>query len=131
LSFKLAGRSYLVDNCSYNILYTELLVKTEKEASTIADAMFQFALFTDRDSKGNSKYAEKMWRVVFITAIEEGGWNSLERWAAQYRKDTEAMLLSIGVCPRCEANLTREHAPGKEILRCPSCNSSWTSARKA
>ena len=28
LPFKLAGRPYLVDNCSYNILYTELLVKT-------------------------------------------------------------------------------------------------------
>jgi len=28
LPFKLTRRPYLVDNCSYNILYTELLVKT-------------------------------------------------------------------------------------------------------
>ncbi len=63
---------------------------------------------------------------TFAQIVKGADWNYLNRMAAQYRKDTEKMLFSIGICPHCNVKLTRDDAPGKEILRCPSCNSRWT-----
>ena len=89
------------------------------------DALSQMALLIMDISYKKPEKEVKMWHE-FTEIVKEGEWSYLELMAAQYRKDTEKMLVLGGVCPHCDVKLTRDDAPGKEILRCPSCNSRWT-----
>ena len=105
------------------------LVRNEEEALTIADAMHHFAILAMRDSKDQRKHAQTTWQV-FIGAAKQERWDYLQRVATEYRKDLDARLIATNVCPRCNVKLVHQHAQGKEIVRCPHCNSRWMSYKK-
>jgi len=102
----------------------QFLVRNVEEASTVADALTRIALLIMDISHEKPEKEKEMWER-FTQIIKEGGWNYLKRMADYYREDTERMLVSINVCPRCESRLTRKRVEDKTIASCPSCGKAW------
>ncbi len=102
----------------------QFLVRNAEEASTVADALTRIALLIMDISHKKPEKEEEMWQT-FTRIVKEGGWDYLKQMAAQYREDTERMLVSINVCPRCESKLTRKWVEDIVIISCPSCGKSY------
>ena len=107
----------------------QFLVRNVEEASTVADALTRIALLIMDISHKKPEKEKKMWQT-FTQIVKEGGWNYLKRMADYYREDTERMLVSINICPRCESKLTRKRVEDKVIISCTSCGKAWEILKK-
>lgn len=100
------------------------VVETEEQATSIADAMHRWADMNLKAGTESREHEGKVWRA-FWASVKERGWEFVRKLAKDYREESEGFLLSIGICPRCDAKLTRKHAAGEVVLRCPSCGASF------
>jgi len=107
----------------------QFLVRNVEEASTVADALTRIALLIMDISHKKPEKEKKMWQT-FTQIVKEGGWNYLKQMANYYREDTERMLVSINICPRCESKLTRKRVEDKVIISCTSCGKAWEILKK-
>ncbi len=98
----------------------KFIVRNAEEALTVADALSQISLLVMKSSKNSPQQEKKMWHM-FTDIVKEGGWSYVKRMAAQYREDTERLLVSINVCPNCDSKMGRKRVGDEVVVICPSC----------
>lgn len=101
------------------------LVEDDRGASIVCDALTQISLLIMKTGEKNPWESIEMWQT-FMGMVGAGGWSYLMQMAENYRRDTERLLISINVCPQCNAKLTRTRTEDGVIIKCPSCGRSYS-----